>query len=59
MKPKQRDKLRVILGLWRQGVITSPIAIRRIGVVFVTTEEDLTSDEGPGLGGCTERLVAA
>ena len=59
MKPKQRQTLKEILALWRDYHITSTVAIRRIGRVFVTTEDDFTSDEGPGLGGCTSPLVAA
>lgn len=46
MKPKQRQTLKEILALWRGGLITSPVAIRRIGGVFVTTEGDFTSEEG-------------
>lgn len=59
MKKEQWQKLKEILEMWERGAITLPLVIRRIGRVFVTTEADFTSDEGPGLGGCTSPLVAA
>ena len=59
MKRKQRQTLKEIFASWEAKLITTPTAIRRIGAVFVTTEDNLTSDEGPGLGGCTERLETA
>ena len=45
MKRYQRQTLKEILALWEHGLITLPIAIRRIGQVFVTTEDDFTSEE--------------
>ena len=45
VKPKQRQTLKEILALWQGGLITLPIAIRRIGGVFVITEDDFTDKE--------------
>lgn len=45
MKPKQRQTLKEILALWGGGLITLPVAIRRIGGVFVTTEDGFTDKE--------------
>jgi len=55
--------------MWERGAITLPLAIRRIGRVFVTTEEGSSKFKpdtsmrdyriNGGLGGCTAPLAAA
>ena len=71
MNKKQRQELREILALRDYGAITLPVAIRRIGRVFVITKADSLklpvfvkgyARGGKGVGGstrCTARLVAA
>lgn len=45
MKPEQRQMLKEIIGSLERGAITLPLAIRRIGRVFVTGEDGFTDKE--------------